>query len=430
MHVTVEQLPKSQVKLSIELSVEDMKPHLERAAELLSKQHKIEGFRPGKASLGIVVQRLGAAAVWEEAAEEAVRKSFVQAVREHNLKTIGRPHVHVQKLAPDNAFSYTAEVTVLPAIKLGDYRTFKSKKNTAQVPPAEVDRALEDLRSMFATEAQVDRQAKLGDKVEVDFDLLMNNVPVENGSSKQHPVILGSGNFIPGFEEQLVGLKKDDAKEFNLKFPKEYHNSQVAGKEGTFKVNVKSVIEITKPELNEEFAQRAGKFASVAELRTQLEKNLLGEAEQKEDAAFENALIDELIDRSTFGDLPELLLASEQEKMIGEMREQIERQGGSFDDYLKSVKKSVDDVKKEFVAPATRRVKAALLIRTIAETEQIEVPKDEVEKEVQSTLQMYQGQPDILQRIDSEDYRDYVRSLLINRHVIGQLKDWATAPKQ
>lgn len=426
MNITVAKQPKSQLKLTIELTPEEMQPHLQRAAEILSREHKIEGFRPGKASLGIVLQRLGSAVVWEAAAEEAVRKAYVAAVREHQLKSIGRPHIHIQKLAPDNPFIFTAEVTILPDITLGEYKKFKAKRKLATVKPEEVDKALDDVRSMLATEALVDRAAKMGDKVEVDFDLSLNHVPLENSSSKQHPITLGSHHFVPGFEENLVGLKKDDQKEFDLDFPAEYHNKQVAGKKGTFKVTMKSVFEVTKPELNDALAQRAGKFATLAELRQQLENNLRSEVEQKEDAAFENALVDELIHRSTFGELPELLLDSEIEKMLAELREQIERQGGTFDEYLQSVKKTTDDLKREFRGPGERRVKAALLIRTIAEQEKIEVPKEEIEQEVQSTLKMYAGQPEILERIDSEDYRDYVRSLLINRRVIGQLKTWAS----
>ncbi len=426
MRTTIDRQPKSQLKLLIEVSVEEMKPHLEKAAESLSRQHKIEGFWPGKASLGIVAQKLGVQAVWEAAAEEAIRKSYVAAVRDHQLKSIGQPHVHVQKLAPDNPFVFTAVTSILPDIEIGEYTTFKAVKKPVMVTPAQVDQALDDLRAVFAAEALVDRAAAMGDKVEVDFDLLVNNVPLENGSSKQHPIKLGSNHFIPGFEEQLVGLKKGDRKEFTLPFPDKYHNKQIAGKAGTFKVTMQSVFDVKTPALDDEFAKRAGKFQTLVELRAQIEKNLLTEGEQKEDTVWENALIDELIGRSKFGDLPDLLVDSEISKMLGEYREQIEQSGGKFEDYLQGIQKTIDGLKQEFRRPAERRVKAALLIRHIAESEKIGVPSEEVEKEVQSTLKIYQGQPDILQRIDSQDYRDYIRSMLINKKVIGLLKRQAS----
>ncbi len=427
MNVTVESQPKSELKLTIELSVEEMQPHLQKAAESLSSEYKIQGFRPGKASLGIVIQKLGAAVVWEAAAEFAVRKSFVQAVMDHKLQTIGTPHVHIQKLAADNPFVFTAEIAVLPEITLGAYQQLRVKKPTAKVTPAETDKALADLREMFATEAQVDRAAQMGDKVEVDFDLHIDQVLVEGGSSKQHPIKLGSKNFIPGFEDQLVGMKKDERKTFSLPFPKDYHNQQVAGKNGEFSVTMKSVFNVTTPDMNDEFAQRAGKFQNVAELRAQLEKNLLDEATEKLDATYEREVVDALIAKSKFGELPEVLVTNEVEKMLHELEDQVTQQGGvKFEDYLKGLKKTVDELKKDFRPKAEQRVKAALLIRQVAKQEKIEAEPGEIETEVKQTLKLYQGQPDILKRIDSDDYRDYVRSLIINRKVVQKLKDFAS----
>ncbi|MEK7537534.1 MAG: trigger factor [Patescibacteria group bacterium] len=422
MQITVEQQLKSQVKLTIELSPDEMRPYLEKAAEALSRQLKIEGFRPGKASLGIVTQKVGAQRVWEEAAELAVRKTFVQAIREKNLPTIGQPHVHILKLAPDNPFVYAAESAVLPAITVGDYASFKAKQNPAVVTPAEVDKALEDLREMFQTEVLVDRAAKHGDKAEVDIDLSQDNVAIDGGSTKNHPIVIGSGHFIPGFEDQLVGLKKGATKSFSLPFPKEYHNQQLAGKHGNFTVTVKSVFAVTPPELNDELAKKAGKFENLPQLRRKLEENLRSEADDKEDAVFERAIMDELIARSTFGDLPDLLVNGELDKMLHELQEQVTQRGGKWEDYLTSIKKSADDLKQEFRLPAEKRVKAALLIRQIAKVENIEADPKQVEAEVASTKKMYAGQGDILKRVDSADYRDYLKSLQVNKKVIEFLK--------
>lgn len=429
MQVTVEKQPQSHVKLTVELTVKQMQPFLERAAEQLSSEHKIEGFRPGKASLGIVVQKIGAQHVWEEAAELAVRKTFIKAIVDHQLKSIGQPNIGIIKLAPENPFIYTAHVAVLPEVTLTDYKTFSTKPTAVVVKPEQVEQAIEDMRGMFATEAQADRPAALGDKVEVDFNVTVDNVPLENGSSKQHPVMLGSKNFIPGFEEQLVGTKKGEQKTFELTFPKEYHNTHVAGKKATFAVTVGSVFQITKPEVNDEFATKAGTFANLATLRTQLEKNLQAEAQQVADGKFERALLDELIKRTKFTDLPELLLASELSKMLHELQEEVMRQGGiKWEDYLSGIKKTEDELKKELRPQAERRVKSALIIRTIAEREKVTVEDVAVEEEVQATLKIYDSNPEVRARIDTSEYRDYVRGLVINRKVIELIKGWATAP--
>lgn len=430
MHVTVEKQPKSQVKLTVELTVEQMQPYLDRAAEDLSKEYKIEGFRPGKASLGIVVQKVGAQAVWEHAAEHAVRKTFVQAIIDHKLKSVGQPSVSIMKLAPENPFIYAAQVAVLPEVTLGEYKTYSTKPAPVVLKPEQIDTAIEELRSMFATEVLADRPAAMGDKVEVDFTVTVDKVPLENGSSKQHPVMLGSKNFIPGFEEQIVGLKKDDHKTFELQFPKEYHSAHVAGKRAEFSVTVRSVFQVTKPEMNDEFAKKAGTFENLAALRAQIEKNLQSEAQQIEDGKFERALLDELIKRTKFTDLPDLLIESELSKMLHELREEVLRQGGiKWEDYLSGLKKTEDELKKEFRPQAERRVKTALIIRTIAELEKVEVEKTAVEDEVQSTLKIYDNNPEVRGRIDTPDYRDYIRGLMINRRVIEMIKGWATANK-
>lgn len=426
MQTNLTRLPKSRLTITIELSPGEMQPYLERAAKSLSASHKIEGFRPGMASLGIVIQRLGAQAVWAEAAELAVPKSLAEAVVAEKLQTVGQPHVHVQKLAPDNPFIFTAEATVLPGLTLKDYKTFRAKRGTATVAPEQVDKALSDLRRMFAKEEAVERPAQKGDKVEIDFDLFVDHVAVENGSSRQHPVLIGSGQFLPGFEDQLVGLSKGQIKEFSLPFPKDYFNRQLAGKTGMFKVTAKDVFQINQPDLNDDFAKRAGPFKTLAELRDKLKDNVLHEAEHEEDLKFERAVMDELVDRTSFGELPDLLLESEVEKMLDELKEGVSRRGGlSFDDYLTGLKKSEADLKKEFAKPAERRVKSALILRHVARAEQVDVLAEEVETEVKSVLSAYRDQPDILRRIDSDDYRQYIRSMLVNRKTVERLKSWA-----
>jgi len=428
MDISVEQLGKGQVKLTVELTPEEMQPHLEKAAESLSAKHKIAGFRPGKASLGIVLQKLGAQAVWEEAADHAVRKTYPEAVIAKDIQVIGHPHIHITKLAAENSFSFTAEVATLPEVKLGDYSSFKTKKEEVTVPAEKVDQAIEDLRNIFAKDVKVDREAKDGDKTEIDFDLTLEKVPVENGAGRNHPIVIGSKQFIPGFEEQLIGLKTGDVKEFSITFPEDYHHKPLAGKAGDFKVTVKTIYQVEKPPLDESFAKQAGKFETMDELRKKVEENLRQEMTQSADIKFERAVVEELVGRSTFSELPDTLVNNEVEKMIHELREEVERQSGQeFSKYLENIKKSEDDLRKEFRAQGETRVKAALTIRSVAKIEQITTDPKQVEEEVQSTLKMYEGSPDIRQRIDTPDYRDYVRSLQINRKVVEFLKNKATA---
>jgi trigger factor len=427
MQITVAKQPKSTIRLNIELSTVDMQPYLDRAAETLSKQYKIEGFRPGKASVGIVTQKLGAQALWEEAAEQAVRKTFVDAVREHKLKTVGSPKITVHKLAADNPFVFHADVAVLPDVKLADYRSIKLKKDPVTVSPEKINQSIEDLRDMFAKETPVDRPAARGDKVEVDFELKRNGVPVEGGSSKNHPIIIGSGNFIPGFEDQLMGLKKGESKDFTLTFPKNYGNKQLAGQLGNFHVTVQAVFAVERPDVNDAFAKQAGKFNTVAELRSKIEETLRQEAARDADAAYERTLVEDIVKRSTYGDLPELVVNAEKDKMIHELREEVERRGGaSWAEYLQGLKKSEDDLKKDFQSRAEHRVKAALLLRAVGQAEGITADQKDIDAEVQTAKKSYAQYPEFLKQIETEDYRDFVKVMLVNRKVIEKLKEWAS----
>jgi trigger factor len=427
MRVDLEPQPKGQIKLTVEISPEEMQPYLEKAAESLSATHKIPGFRPGKASLGIVIQKLGATAVWEEASELAVRKTLMAAIRDKQINAVGSPHVHLIKLAADNPLIYTAELAVLPEVTVGDFTSFKSKPEPVNIPPAKVDAVLTDLQRMFAAQNKVERPAKDSDRVDVDFDLLIDGQPAENGSGRNQPVVIGAKQFIPGFEEQLIGLKAGEVKDFSITFPADYHHHPLAGKKGDFKVTVKTVYQIDQPALDDEFAKKAGKFTTLGELRAKMEENLKNEAADENNRRFERAIIDELISRSKFGNIPEMLINGEVEKMVAELKEEVSHHGGpSFDDYLQHLKKSVDDLKKEFQTPAIQRVKAALIVRAIAKQENVVADDKQVEEEVRSTLKMYEGSPDIISRIDSEDYRDYVRSLQINRKVVELLRTNAT----
>lgn len=425
MQITTTPQPKSQIQLKVELSVEEMKPFLDKAASALSAKYKIEGFRPGKASVGIVIQKLGVEAVWQEAAELAVRKTFPDAIIQEKIRSVGHPHIAIIKLAADNPFIYQAQVAVLPEIKLGNYQQLKAKKKSVTIKPEEMDKAVEELQTMFAKESPVDRPAQTGDKLEVDFDLTVDHVAVEGGSSKNHPMVIGSKNFIPGFEENLVGMKKDDQKNFSLPFPADYHNKQLAGKKGDFATTVKTVIEVVKPTVDDAFAKQAGKFESVAELRSKIEENLQHEADHEADMEWERALMDELINQTTIGEIPDILLTSETEKMLHEIEDEISQRGLSMDDYLQGLKKTKDELSKEFQEPAIRRIKSAIILRHIALAENVIISDDEVNKEVQQVLAAYKDQPELVQRIDSEDYRSYIRNILVNRKVVGQLKEWA-----
>ncbi len=424
MNSIVKKLEKSVVEIEVEVSAEEMKPFLVKAANRISEKAKIDGFRPGKASYEVIEQKFGAMAIMEEALDSIISKTYFEAVTKDDLMTIGQPEIKVEKMAPGNPLVYKAKATILPKVKLGDYSKIEIKKEKVNVKPEQADRLIDDLRKMRATHAPVERAAASGDRLEIDFEVLMDNVLIDNGSHKKYPITIGEGRFIPGFEEQLVGLKVGDEKSFDLKFPENYYEKNLGGKLATFKVKCLAVMEEKLPELNDEFAGAisGGKFKDVAELKKNVLENIEEEEQHKLDNKIENDLLDKMIEISEFEEIPEMLIDGEAHKMVHELADNVERQGMKFDDYLTSIKKTHDDLEKDFFPQAEKRVKASLITREVYQAEKIEVTPEELAQEIEVLAGTYKNDPEIKARLASEEYQDYLSNMIGNRKVMEHLK--------
>lgn len=423
MKTTTEKLPRSRIAITIELSPNEIKPQLERAASTIAAELKTPGFRPGKMPYQLVAQKVGEATIYQEASQAIVEKTYPPAVLQTNLLVVGRPEIAILKSAPGNPFVYKATVALLPEIKLGDYKSFNAiKREQTTVTPEEVTKAIEQLRSLRASKSLVDRPAQKGDLVEVDFDISVDQVKIDGGSSKNHPIIIGEDHFVPGFEDNLVGIKKGEKKQFTLLFPKDYRVKNLADKEGSFAVTMNAVYEVKKPELTDDFVKQLGHLGTVQTFRQEIEKNLKAEADSAAERRFEEALINELINRSTFGEIPELLLESERDKMIHELRHDIEHRGLAWEKYLESLKKTEPGLRQEFTDRATKRVKASLIIRHLAKERNVTVTDEEIQKELEIIKQRYQYDQEVLKQLATPAYKQYVENLLANRKVIEYLK--------
>ncbi|MBU2236127.1 trigger factor, partial [Patescibacteria group bacterium] len=285
-----------------------------------------------------------------------------------------------------------------------------------------------DLRKMRSKEALVNREVQKGDKAEVDIEVFQNKVPIEGGQGKNQAIIIGEGNFIPGFEDKLIGMKKGEEKEFELKFPKEYFQKSLAGKPAEFKIKLNSVFKIEMPEANDEFAKSFGTFKTMKDLEDQISKNLEEEANNKERQRVELEMLESIANKSKFGEFPDDLEASEIDKMIHELKHDFEKQGLKYEDYLQSIKKSEEELRKSFEPRAEKRVKTALLIRKIAETENIKATDDEIKIEIEKSKQTYQqqGNEEMIKQLETPDYRSFVKNVMVNQKVIDMLYKSAT----
>ena len=278
---------------------------------------------------------------------------------------------------------------------------------------------------MRAKEVIVDRPAKDGDKVIANIEMFLDNVPVDGGQSQGTAIILGKNYLIPGFDNKLAGIKKDEAREFDLPYPKDHHQANLAGKLVQFKVKVKEIYDRQIPELNNELAKGMG-AKSAEELEKNIKENLKKEKEQQAEQELEIKIIDKILDKTKFGDIPEILINHEAESMLNELEQTVTSRDGKFSDYLSSLNKTRDQLTLDLLPNAIKRVKSALAIRQIAILEKLSVDEKEIDKKIEELLKQYKGYEKVEERVKEPNYRLYLHNSLINNKVIAKLKEWNT----
>lgn len=421
MKIQTTKLAKSEIEISVEVPIEKIKPYLERAAKNLSEDNPIKGFRPGHAPYEVVKQNLGEMAIYEEAVWYIIQDTFFEALEKEKIEAIGQPKIDLEKLAPNNPIIYKATIAVLPKVTVGDWTKIKIEKKSINVQDKEVERALKTLQSMQAKEVIANRPATEKDKIVVDMNMFLDNVPIEGGQTKNHAIYLSEKYYLPEVKEKLIGIKKGEKREFTITFPKEHFQKNLAGKNVLCRVVCNDVFEVIEPELNDEFAQSLGK-KTLDDLKEIIKQNIQSEKIEKEQEMQEREILKKLIKISDFEPIPELLINTEVNKMISELEYGLNKQGLKMDDYLKQIKKSIGDLKLDFVPQATERIKSALISREIAKIKNINVTDKEIDEEIEKTLKLYPDDKNIRERIKSKQSRQYLRNSLINKKVLDFLK--------
>ena len=407
--------------LAISLQQDELVPHVERAARELQQKHPLAGFRPGKAPLTESRRAYGEMALLEEALKYAVPSAFIEIVKQNSFLTIGQPEIQITKLTPNEPLEFTAIIPLLPSVKLGDYRQIKEQKQTVNVSDKEVEDMIEEIRQMRASQKLVSDPATADDRVVIDIKMSKGGVPIEGGQAASHAIDLFKPYFIEGFPQQIIGLKADDSKKFSLPFPKEHYNPVLRGALIDFEVTVKGVYKYERPAIDDAFAASVGKFANFNEFKKQIQKNLEEMKRQEENARLERALTENLIKQSTFGDIPPILLESELNQMAARLKTSVEKEGGSWADYLEHLKKNEKELIDEMRPEALKRVKAALLMRAIGEAENITVSPEEITTEQEAALKQYQDDAETQNYIQSEDYSSHLKHMIMTRKVMQRL---------
>jgi len=415
-------LENSQVELEITVDPKDYQKHLEKAAVRLSEKAAVKGFRKGKVPFEVMKKEVGEMPIMQEALETIIQETFYSAVKDEKLETIGMPKVDIEKLAPGNPIVYKAVAALLPSVKLPDITKIKIKHTVKTIEDKEMEETLQAVRGMNAVEVEKTGPGEGTDKLLLDFDMFIDKVPVEGGQAKDHQVFLSEDHYIPGFNEQVKGLKKNEEKEFDLEFPKEHYQKNLAGKKVNIKVKVKQVFERQLPELGDELAKKLGQ-ESVEKLKDVVRSNMETEAKKKADQTFEIEMLDALIEKSTFEPIPEVLIDAERQKIFYELKQDLERHNITIEQYLTDIKKNEEELFENFRVQAEKRAKAALISRQVAVDQKIEIEDKDIDTEIDMMKKMYANNKEYMDKIDRPEVRDTIAMSIQNRKVMGWLTE-------
>ncbi|MFH1631976.1 MAG: trigger factor [bacterium] len=414
----------NQAIIKITIPAAEVEEGMRKAAESMSEDSSIPGFRPGKAPYDVVKQRVGEMKLLEAAAEELIRSAFVAAMLEADLETVGQPFFKSEKLAPGNDIIVTAEIALYPHVtELADYNSLTVEKKDTAPTPEIIEQAKKDLATMRTKEVRKAKGEKLqnGDKAVVSLLMKKDGVVIEGGEGQNHGIYTAEDYFIEGFIDKILGMAEDEERTFTLKFPKEHYQKHLAGQDVEFTVKINEIFSLEAPELNDEFAKSLG-LKDAADLEEKLKENLRLESETEERLRQDKEVLDKVAEKSQFEEVPDMLVNQEIEKMLHELQHNVSERGMDFDKYMKDIGKTLADIKIDFAKPALTRVKIAIVLKEIAKRERIKVDTNEVDAEIDRIAKMYEGNEDAQKQIFDPAYRDYVTSQLTNRNVIDFLK--------
>ena len=424
MIVSSESISKTQVKLTITLTPNEVRPFLEKAATHISEHVDVPGFRKGKATYDAVAGNVGEMRVLEEAIEPMVRATLVDAVKQEDIASVGLPSVDVEKMVPGNEFVFTATLSLMPDVKkLAPYKKLTIDAKSVEAYDEDIEKALKDLSRMQTKEARALAGHAITDHdlAVIDLNITKDLVPIEGGQSKGARVYMNEDFYLPELKEGVLGLKEGDEKTISVTFPKEHFQKHLAGQKVACAVKVNEVYTLDVPAIGDAFAKTLG-MESVVALREQLAANIVEENKAEESTRQERELLELLATKSVYSEIPDSMVESELDKMMHELEHSVTRQGASFEDYLKSVKKSVDELRAGMRDDALMRVKVSLVLRTIAKEEGVMVDDGELDEAVKKQVKFFDVNDERQKQVQAPEYRDYLAYRLRNQKVVEVLK--------
>lgn len=394
MSVQVEKLEKNMAKLTIEVSAEELEKALQSAFVKNKDKISVPGFRKGKVPRQMIEKMYGPSIFYEDAANELIPEAYEKALDECEENIVSSPEIDVTQIEKGKPFIFTATVALKPEVKLGKYKGVKVDKADAAVTDEEVDAEINKERENSARNIEVtDRAVKDGDMVVLDFEGFVDGVAFDGGKGENYPLTIGSGSFIPGFEEQLVGAEIGVEKEVNVTFPEDYQAEELKGKAAVFKCTIKEIKEKELPELDDEFASEVSEFETLAEYKADVKAKLTEKKEKEAKDAKEAAVIEAIVNDSEM-EIPEAMLKTQQKQMVDEFAQRIQMQGLSIDQYFQFTGTTYDKMIEQVKPQAEKRIQSRLVLEAIVAAEKIEATEEDYEEELKTMAETYQMEVD------------------------------------
>lgn len=427
MQVTRNNLSDTKVQLTLVADEQQLDTAKQQTLRALSKDIKLPGFRQGKVPLSLVEKNANPSVMQQDFLERVMNAMYGQALDDEKLRPVAQPQVTVKKFVPFTTVEIEAEVDVVGSVKLMDYKKAKLVKDKAKVTAEDVKAVIKQLQTREAERKNVDRAAKEGDQVVIDFKGVdaKTKDPINGADGSKYPLILGSDTFIPGFEPNVIGMKTGDEKTFDITFPEDYGVESLRKRKVTFTVTVHEVQEVVEPKADDEFAAKVGPFTSLDELKTDIKKQLEVEKQQHTDRDYEEKLLNLVADESEVA-IPDSLIEAEIDRMDAIERRDLAMRGQTWQEHLEAEGITEEEHREKNREQARRRVKAGLVLAEVAEVEKIDVTREELDLRLQLLRGQYQDKA-MQAELDKPENQREIASRLLTEKTIAKLVEYASA---
>ena len=441
MSLQVEKLEKNMAKLTIEASAEEFEAAVEKAYQKAKKSISLPGFRKGKAPRRMIEKMYGTGVFYEDAANELIPDAYSKALSECEEQIVSQPKIDVVQIESGKPFIFTAEVALKPEVTLGEYKGVEVEKAPVEVTDAEIDAEVDKQREQNARTIDIDdraveqeknartinvedRPAADGDTVTLDFEGSVDGVPFDGGKAENYDLTVGSGSFIPGFEDQLVGVKIGEEVDVKVTFPEDYHAKDLAGKDAVFKCKVNEIHVKEVPEADDDFAQDISEFDTLAEYKEDIKKNLMEQKEKEAKAAKEAAVVAKVVENATM-EIPDAMVDTQVRNMADDFARRIQSQGLTVDQYFQFTGMTAEKLFEQMRPDALKRIQNSLVLEAVAKAENIEISDERVEEELQKMADAYKMELDKVKSLMDDAAIDQMKDDLAIQAAVDLVRDAA-----